>query len=86
MKAQVNGSHLPKAKFIRHENCPDCGSSDARSYYDDGHYYCFACEKHTPAESGGASNENSTSQVSHQPKAIEKDLLKGTFETLKLED
>ena len=84
MKAQVNGSdHLPKAKFIRHENCPDCGSSDARSYYDDGHYYCFACEKHTPAESGGVSNENSASQVSHQAKAIEKDLLKGTFETLK---
>ena len=26
-----------------HQPCPDCGSSDALAYYDDGHSYCFSC-------------------------------------------
>ena len=33
--------------FLRHESCPDCGSSDALSVYDDGHTYCFSCQTHT---------------------------------------
>ena len=27
-----------------HQPCPDCGSSDALSIYDDGHTFCFSCE------------------------------------------
>jgi twinkle protein len=27
-----------------HLPCPDCGSSNALSLYDDGHTYCFSCE------------------------------------------
>lgn len=27
-----------------HQPCPDCGSSDAMSEYDDGHTYCFSCQ------------------------------------------
>lgn len=27
----------------RHQPCPDCGSSDAMSEYDDGHTHCFSC-------------------------------------------
>ena len=27
----------------RHQPCPDCGSSDALSEYDDGHTHCFSC-------------------------------------------
>jgi twinkle protein len=30
-----------------HQPCPDCGSSDALSYNDDGSSYCFQCETYT---------------------------------------
>ena len=30
-----------------HLPCPDCGSSDALTLYDDGHTYCFSCQKTT---------------------------------------
>lgn len=30
-----------------HQACPDCGSSDALTIYDDGHSCCFSCEKVT---------------------------------------
>lgn len=34
------------ANLIRtHQPCEDCGSSDAKSYYDDGSSYCFSCNK-----------------------------------------
>ena len=33
-----------QSKLIKtHQPCPDCGSSDALAYYDDGHTYCFSC-------------------------------------------
>lgn len=32
-----------------HVSCPDCGSSDARCVYSDGHSYCFSCQKTTPS-------------------------------------
>ena len=28
-----------------HIPCPECGSHDAASLYDDGHIYCFSCQK-----------------------------------------
>lgn len=30
------------ASFLRHEPCPNCGSSDNLAIYDDGSYYCFS--------------------------------------------
>ena len=36
--------------FLRHEPCPECGSSDALSVYDDGHSYCFSCHFYEPGE------------------------------------
>ena len=39
--------------FIRHESCEQCGSSDARAVYDDGHTYCFKCETHKQEDEGG---------------------------------
>lgn len=34
------------ANLIRaHQPCDDCGSSDAKSYYDDGSSYCFSCQR-----------------------------------------
>lgn len=32
------------AKFLRHGPCDDCGSSDARAFYDDGSSHCFSCK------------------------------------------
>lgn len=34
------------SSFLHHTRCPDCGSSDACSVYDDGHTYCFVCQAH----------------------------------------
>ena len=35
------------AEFLRHEPCPNCGSSDANAVYSDGHTYCFSCHFYT---------------------------------------
>lgn len=32
-----------------HQPCEDCGSSDAKSFYDDGSSYCFSCQKYRKA-------------------------------------
>ena len=32
-----------QAKFLRHEPCEKCGSSDGKAVYDDGTGYCFPC-------------------------------------------
>lgn len=38
------------ANLIRaHQPCDDCGSSDAKSYYDDGSSYCFSCKRYRKA-------------------------------------
>lgn len=38
------------SELIRKESCPHCGSSDANALYDDGHHFCFSCNKYTPSE------------------------------------
>jgi twinkle protein len=38
------------SKFIGHEPCPECGSSDALAVYDDGHGFCFVCNKPSGGE------------------------------------
>jgi twinkle protein len=35
-----------QAKFLRHEPCPKCGSSDAKAVYSDDTEFCFACRTH----------------------------------------
>lgn len=40
-----------ESTLLKKGPCPDCGSSDACASYDDGHTFCFSCEKHTAAES-----------------------------------
>lgn len=37
------------SRFIQHEPCPVCGSSDGCSLYSDGHRYCFVCNTYFPA-------------------------------------
>jgi twinkle protein len=34
------------SNFVRHQPCPDCGSSDGCSLFDDGHTYCHVCKAH----------------------------------------
>ena len=36
-----------ESTLLRHGHCTDCGSSDALGVYDDGHTFCFSCNKHT---------------------------------------
>ena len=38
------------SKAIKQTECPSCGSSDANTLYDDGHWYCFSCQHYTPPE------------------------------------
>jgi twinkle protein len=39
-----------KSKFIKHIACPQCGSSDGNSLYDDNHTYCHVCETYTDGD------------------------------------
>ena len=57
LQSQQNGS----SEFIRHDPCPDCGSSDGLAVYTDGHTYCFVCTTWTPgngSQSSPRSNMN----------------------------
>ena len=38
---------MTESEFIRHEPCPNCGSSDALAVYTDGHTFCFSCQART---------------------------------------
>jgi twinkle protein len=49
-----------KSSFLGHESCEDCGSSDALARYDDGHSFCFVCEKYTPADGQEVGPEEAT--------------------------
>ena len=44
------------AKFLRHDSCDACGSSDAKALYSDGSSYCFACKTAIRADSAVLSN------------------------------
>ena len=37
-------------KFIQHEPCDECGSSDALGRYDDGSAHCFSCGHNIKAD------------------------------------
>lgn len=38
------------ANFTKHENCEECGSSDAKAVYDDNSSHCFACQHTVPSK------------------------------------
>jgi len=38
---------MADSSLLSHGPCADCGSSDGCALYDDGHTYCFVCERHT---------------------------------------
>ena len=49
-----------------HQPCPDCDSSDALSYNDDGSSYCFNCSKYTKADK--VDNVRELGSISDKPK------------------
>ena len=52
------------SEFIRHIECPNCGSSDANSLYTDGHTHCFSCGHHTKSSEEDAEEPRSRGQGS----------------------
>ena len=41
---------MEESTLLRKTSCPDCGSSDARAEYDDGHSFCYSCNTRTQGE------------------------------------
>lgn len=63
-------------EFVRHEPCPDCGSSDAFARYADGGGYCFSCEH---VEGGRAQAASTPSAHSATPS----DWIEGDYRPIK---
>lgn len=53
--SEIVQAHLP---------CPDCGSHDALTLYDDGHTYCFSCETYHKDQSEDT-HEDTSHKKSH---------------------
>ena len=50
MSTPEHSKKLSEIIVERHIPCDDCGSSDARCVYADGHSHCFSCNAHIPAK------------------------------------
>lgn len=59
--------------FLYHVPCDSCGSSDANSFYSDGHQHCFACSAYVPGD--GEAPRQSTQRKSMS-------LITGTYQDL----
>lgn len=58
-----------ESKFLYHEPCPNCGSSDACGVFDDGHRYCYSCCTYfKPSDEDGE-------QVSMERKKVSKECI-----------
>ena len=42
-----------ESRFLRHEACDNCGSSDAKGVYSNGSTFCFSCQASTRSDGGG---------------------------------
>ena len=51
------------SEFLFHEPCEECGSSDAKSVYDDGHTYCFVCHHYTHGDGEPSLHIHQTKRV-----------------------
>ena len=79
---QLSLSDNDESVFLRHDACPDCGSSDALGVYSD-HTYCFSCLKHTQeAQSDTKGDATTATSVSDKDKAIGQSLLQGEAQAL----
>lgn len=64
------------SNFLYHTNCPQCGSSDANSVYDDGHTYCFKCNTTT------AGGNDTPKRSTYKSTSTMRELLRGEFKPL----
>ena len=58
-----------ESKFLYHEPCPKCGSSDACGVFDDGHRYCYSCCTYFKPSDGDGE------QVSVEKKKVSKECI-----------
>jgi uncharacterized Zn finger protein (UPF0148 family) len=61
-------------RFVRHEACEKCGSSDAKAVYSNGNTHCFSCEKTVLSEDAKAELKarlNTGKKTKTKPKEIE---------------
>jgi len=61
-------------RFVRHEACEKCGSSDAKAVYSNGNTHCFSCEKTVLSEDAKAELKarlNTGKKIKTKPKEIE---------------
>ena len=40
---------MSDSTFLKHIECPNCGSSDGNALFDDGHTFCYVCKKYEKA-------------------------------------
>jgi len=59
-----------ESEFVRHTACENCGSSDAKSEYSDGHTYCFVCHARTPGNGENNHNHEMSTNVQLKGSAV----------------
>ena len=59
-----------ESEFVRHTACENCGSSDAKSEYTDGHTYCFVCHTRTPGTGENHHNHEMSTNVQLKGSAV----------------
>lgn len=74
----MNSDTTNDSTFLRHESCEQCGSSDAKAVYDDGHTFCFSCERQEQGET-----EDSISRVSPSPTIQGQGFIRGDTKELR---
>ena len=55
---------MSENEFVMHLPCDNCGSSDAKSMYSDGHTFCFVCRNRTSGE-GDVNHTHKMSKTIH---------------------
>ena len=66
----TNGMAHIESEFVRHSPCENCGSSDAKSEYSDGHTFCFVCHTRTPGNGEIIHNRQMQSDVKLKGSAV----------------
>ena len=61
---------ITDSEFVRHTACENCGSSDAKSEYSDGHTYCFVCHTLTPGDGENKTTNHMSKDVQLKGSAI----------------
>lgn len=58
---------LQESEHLYKEGCDNCGSSDAKGVYSDGHTYCFSCEHYTHGDNAPVEQPKQTAKVTFKP-------------------